>query len=88
MYLINNRRLQVHKDSPWDMFAGASLGEEGVEGVIRHSQGVIVRHHTVRVDPMLQAVKLPGSQKFRLFQTDIIFPAILGDYKTKPYYHI
>merc|ERR1719516_171712 len=31
-YLINNSWFQIHKDSPWDMLAGTSLTEEGVEG--------------------------------------------------------
>ena len=67
-YLINNCRLQVYKDSPRDMFARASLGEEGVERVIRHSQGVIIRHHTIWVDPMFKAVQLPGHRKLGHFK--------------------
>ncbi len=52
--------LQVHKDSSGDMFASSSLTEEGVEGVISSSDGLVAGHLTVRLNAMLQAVELPA----------------------------
>ena len=43
------------------MFATSGFGEEGVERVVRHPGGVVRGHLAVGVDPMLQAVELPGS---------------------------
>ena len=58
--LIDDRGLQVHKHCPGHVLAPGGLGEEGVEGVVSDPVAVILRHGAVRVDPMLQAVQLPG----------------------------
>ena len=42
------------------MFAGSSLTEEGVEGVVPSSNGLVAGHLTVRLDAVLQAVELPA----------------------------
>ena len=42
------------------MFASSSLTEEGVEGVISTSDGLVRRHLTIRLDTVLQAVQLPA----------------------------
>ena len=44
------------------MFACTSLGEEGVEGVVRDTNRVVLRTHAVRMDTVLQAVQLPEIQ--------------------------
>ena len=41
------------------MFASSGLTEEGVEGVISSSNGLVAGHLTVRLDAVLQAVQLP-----------------------------
>ncbi len=41
------------------MFASSSLAEEGVEGIIASSDGLVTGHLTVRLDSMLQAVEFP-----------------------------
>ena len=43
------------------MLASASLAEEGVEGVITASDGLVRGHLTIRLDAVLQAVQLPAS---------------------------
>ena len=55
--LVDDSRLQVNKDSSWNMVATSSLGEEGLERVI--SEGLVRGHMTIRLDAMLQAVELP-----------------------------
>ena len=58
--LTDDSGLQVHKDGSGDVFAGSSLAEEGVEGVVSSSDGLVTRHLTVRLDAVLQAVELPA----------------------------
>ena len=41
------------------MLAGTSLHEEGVEGVISTSEGLVRGHLTIRLDAVLEAVELP-----------------------------
>ena len=42
------------------MLSSSGLTEEGVEGIISSSSGLITGHQSVRLDPMFQAVKLPA----------------------------
>jgi hypothetical protein len=58
--LIDDGRLQIDEDGTWDVFASASLTEEGVERVISSSDGLVAWHLTVRLDTVLQAVQLPA----------------------------
>ena len=58
--LTDDSWLQVHKDSSGNMFASSSLTEEGVEGVVSSSNGLVAGHLTVRLDAVLQAVQLPA----------------------------
>ena len=60
LLLTNNSWLQVDKDSPGNMFSSSSLWEEGVEGVITTSKGLVWGHGTIRLDTVLQAVELPA----------------------------
>ena len=48
--LTYNSWLQVNKDSPGNMFSSSGLGEEGVEGIITSSDGLVGGHLTVRLD--------------------------------------
>jgi len=59
-HLIDNRWLEVDKDGPGDVLACAGLAEEGVEGVVSTSDGLVRRHLAIRLDPVLQAVQLPA----------------------------
>jgi len=42
------------------VLSGASLAEEGVEGVVAAADGLVGGHLTVGLDAMLQAVQLPA----------------------------
>jgi hypothetical protein len=55
--LINDSGLQVNKDSPGDMLATASLGKEGVEGVIGCADSLVRRHLAIRLDAVLKAAE-------------------------------
>ena len=52
--------LQVNEDGARHVLAGASLAEEGVEGVVAAADGLVGGHLTVGLDAMLQAVQLPA----------------------------
>ena len=42
------------------MLAGSSLRKEGVEGVVSSTDSFVRWHLSIRLDPMLKAVKLPA----------------------------
>jgi hypothetical protein len=42
------------------VLASASLGEEGVEGIVTSANGLVGRHLAIRLDAVLEAVKLPA----------------------------
>eukprot|EP00054_Salpingoeca_dolichothecata_P031339 m.263169 g.263169 ORF g.263169 m.263169 type:complete len:467 (+) comp26822_c0_seq1:96-1496(+) len=58
--LVDDGGLQVNKDGTGDVLASTSLGEKGVEGVIAIANGLVRGHLTVRLDTVLEAVKLPA----------------------------
>jgi hypothetical protein len=41
---------------PRDMFSGTGLREEGVERVVAGPDGLVVRHLSIRLNPMLKAL--------------------------------
>ena len=52
--------LQICKDGPGDMSSRAGLGEEGVEGVVGHADGSVIRNLAVWLYSVLHAVELPA----------------------------
>jgi hypothetical protein len=42
------------------MLASSSLTEEGVEGVVSSSDGLVTGHLTIWLDPVLQTIELPA----------------------------
>ena len=60
MTFTDDSGLQVDKNSSGDVFSSSSLTEEGVEGIVSSSDGLVTGHLSVRLDPMFQAVKLPA----------------------------
>ena len=58
--LTYDRRFKVDHDSPGDVLPVTSLTEEGVECIVLLAGGGITRHHTIGLDPVLQAVQLPA----------------------------
>jgi len=59
--LINYTRLKIKVDGTRDVLSGTGLGEEGVEGVITTTDGLVGRHLSIRLDTVLKAQKLPGA---------------------------
>jgi len=57
--LIDHSRLEVEENGARDVLASTGLGEEGVEGVVTTTDGLVGRHLAVRLDTVLEAVKLP-----------------------------
>jgi len=58
--LIDNGGLEIEEDGSGDVLTSTSLGEEGVEGVVTTTDGLIGGHLTVRLDSVLEAVELPA----------------------------
>ena len=57
--LINDGWLKIEEDGSWDVLAGTSLGEEGVEGIITTTDGFVGWHLTIGLDTVLEAEELP-----------------------------
>ena len=57
---IDNGGFEIEEDGSGDVFAGTSLGEEGVEGVVTTTDGLIGGHLTVRLNSVLEAEELPA----------------------------
>ena len=48
------------RNLPRNVFARASLGEEGAEAVVNDAGGLVRGDHAVGLDAVLQAVQLPA----------------------------
>merc|ERR1711964_965017 len=59
--LIDHSGLQIQVDGAGHVLAGASLGEEGVEGVVTTTDGLVGGHLAIRLDAVLEAVQLPAT---------------------------
>ena len=59
--LTHDSRLEVNKHGAGNVFPGARLTEEGVEGVISTADGFVGGHLPVWLYAMLQTVELPTS---------------------------
>jgi hypothetical protein len=59
--LIDDGGLEIDEDSSGDVLASAGFVEEGVEGVITTTDGLVGGHLSVGLDTVLEAVKLPAS---------------------------
>ena len=51
---------QVNEYAPWNVLAGASFREKGVECIVTTSDSFVGWHLTVRLNPVFKAVKLPA----------------------------
>ena len=58
--LTDDGGLQVDKDGSGDVLPCCCLTEEGAEGIISPTRGLVTGHLAVRLDPMLQAIQLPA----------------------------
>jgi len=58
--LIDDGGLEIEEDTSGDVLASTSLGEEGVEGIIATTDGLVRWHLSVRLDAVLEAEELPA----------------------------
>ena len=58
--LIDDGWFEIEEDGSWDVLASTSLGEEGVESVVAATDSLVGGHLAVRLDAVLEAVKLPA----------------------------
>ena len=59
-HLVNNCWLEVNHDAARDVLASTSLREEGVEGVISATNGLVAGHLAIWLNAVLQAEELPA----------------------------
>ena len=59
--LTDNGWLQINKNCSGDVFSGTSFREEGVEGIITTTNGLVTWHLSIRLDAVLQTIQLPTS---------------------------
>jgi hypothetical protein len=57
---VNDGGLEIEVDSAGHVLASSSLGEEGVESIITATNGFVGGHLAIRLDAVLEAVKLPA----------------------------
>jgi hypothetical protein len=57
---IDDGWLQINEDSSWDVFAGTSFREKGVERVVAATNGFVAWHLSIRLDSVLEAVEFPA----------------------------
>jgi hypothetical protein len=57
---INDSWLQVKEDASWHVLSSTGLREEGVEGIITTSDGLVRGHLAIRLDSVLKAEELPA----------------------------
>jgi len=58
--LIDDGWLEIEEDASWDVLSSTSLGEEGVEGIITTTDGLVRWHLTVWLDTVLEAEEFPA----------------------------
>ena len=58
--LTNYGRLQIHKNCPGHMLSGTGFTEEGGEGVVPSTDGLVTGHLSIRLNSMFQTVELPA----------------------------
>jgi hypothetical protein len=59
--LVHHTRLKINHDGTGNVLTGTSLGKEGVERVIATADSLVGRHLAIRLNAVLEAVKLPAS---------------------------
>ena len=57
---IDDGWFEIEEDGSWDVLAGTSLGEEGVEGVVTTTDGLVRWHLTIRLDTVLKTEEFPA----------------------------
>jgi len=57
---IDNSWFKINEDGSWDVFTSTSFREEGVEGIITTTNGLVRWHLTIRLDTVFQAEQFPA----------------------------
>jgi hypothetical protein len=57
---VNDGGFQIKKDGTGNVFAGTGLREEGVEGIITATDGLVRGHLAIRLDTMFETEELPA----------------------------
>jgi hypothetical protein len=60
LFVVSTNGLEIDEDAARHVLSGTSLGEEGVEGIIASSDGLVRGHLSVGLDAVLEAVQLPA----------------------------
>mmetsp|Transcript_3944 Transcript_3944/g.8793 ORF Transcript_3944/g.8793 Transcript_3944/m.8793 type:complete len:174 (+) Transcript_3944:1031-1552(+) len=60
-HLVTHSWFEININSTRDVFTSTSFAEEGVEGVIATSDGLVTWHLTVGLDSVLEAVEFPAA---------------------------
>jgi hypothetical protein len=60
-HFINDSGFKVKEDSTGNVFASAGFREEGVEGIISVTYGLVRWHLAIRLDSVLEAIEFPAS---------------------------
>jgi len=58
--LIDDSWFKIDEDGSWDVLSSSSFTEEGVEGIITTSDGLVTWHLTIRLDTVLKTVQFPA----------------------------
>ena len=58
--VVSTDGLEIDEDAARHVLSCTSLGEEGVEGIIASSDGLVGGHLSVGLDAVLEAVQLPA----------------------------
>jgi hypothetical protein len=58
--LVTHSGLKIDEHAPGYVLASTSLREKGVERVVAAADGLVGRHLAIRLDAVLEAVKLPA----------------------------
>jgi len=75
---VTHGGLEVDVDGTRDVLASASLGEEGVEGVVAAANGLVGRHLAIGLNAVLEAVEFPAG----VTSLDTGLADVDGDYFT------
>lgn len=60
-HLVAHGRLKIDVHGTGDVLSGTRLTEEGVEGIVSSSYGLVTGHLTIGLDAVLEAVKFPAA---------------------------
>jgi hypothetical protein len=60
-HFVTHGGFQIDVHGTGDVLSGTSLGEEGVEGIIAPSHGLVSGHLTIRLDAVFETVEFPAA---------------------------